>query len=216
MKTTIIFSLLAISLTLASTLCAQNPLTLGIKTGVNLSDYSKDIENNDIKVGYNAGVTVDYKLSKYLYILSGLEVTSKGTSIKDRNPLKGSSPEYAKDKITYNPLYLQLPIHVGYTIETIEDMVVIFHTGPYVACGVAGKVTKEIFRGDQKSKEKYDAFGSNGVLKRWDIGMGVGAGLEFKSISLNFGYDLGMLNATKGDSSIKNNTAHVSLGYRFQ
>lgn len=216
MKTEIKGIIVVILLLCATTLCAQTPLHFGVKAGINLSDYTNDIENNDIKVGYNAGLTATYRLSRSFYLMSGLEVASKGTRVKDINPLDEVIPtEYARDKVTYNPVYLQIPIHAGYRLRAATDMVVLFHTGPFVSYGVGGKITEEITRGDNYTKNRYDAFGKHGLLKRWDIGIGLGTGFAFREMSLNFGYDLGFLNAYKGDASIKNNTAHISVAYRF-
>lgn len=219
MKTNIRTILILISLMCTTSIAAQNPLHFGIKGGVNLSDYTKDIENNEMKVGYNAGVTVDYRINKMFYLVSGLEVASKGTKIKQHLfsdiPENSGYQNFGQLKSTYNPIYLQVPIHVGYRLHAAEDMAVLFHLGPFVSYGVGGKITEEVILNGEKTKTKADAFGKNGPLKRWDVGLGVGVGFAFQRYGVNFGYDLGFVDAYKGDGSIKNNTAHVSLSYRF-
>lgn len=216
MKTDIKGIIIVILLVCSTALDAQNPLRFSVKAGVNLSDYTNDIENNDIKAGYNAGLIATYRISRSFYLMSGLEVASKGTRVKDRNPTgEINATGYARNKASFNPVYLQVPIHAGYRLRAATDMVVLFHAGPFVSYGVGGKITEEITRGDNYTKNKYDAFGKHGILKRWDIGIGLGTGFAFQDLSLNFGYDLGFLNAYKGDASIKNNTAHVSVAYRF-
>lgn len=217
MKTNIRTILILLFTVCTTTVVAQNPLHFGIKGGVNLSDYTKDIENNDIKVGYNAGITVDYRFDKTWYVMSGIEVASKGTRVK-RNliPVDNEIPiTDFRQKMSYNPVYLQIPIHAGYRLYTTEDMAVLFHLGPFVSYGVGGKISNEVIVNGEKIKKKADVFGKNGSLKRWDVGLGIGVGLAFKEYAINFGYDLGFVDAHKGPESLKNNTAHISLSYRF-
>ena len=192
---------------------AQSPLTFGVKGGITISDYSNDIKNNGRKIGYNAGVTVDYQFSRYFYILSGLEVATKGSKIKDLYP---SDEAFSKIKEKYDPIYLQIPLHAGYTLRAAEDAAILFHGGPYLSYGVGGDITVEKYSNEGRARETYDAFGSKGVLNRWDFGIGLGIGFEHKGIAINFGYDLGILDIYKGEPNVKNNTANLSFAYRFR
>lgn len=215
MKTTT-RAILSLFLFFAIGLHGQNPLSISVKAGLNLSDYYGDIEDNDIKAGYNAGISVDYRLNKNFYILSGVEVTSKGTRVK-YNKLN-DTPEQASTLVRtkWNPLYLQVPLHAGYTVRAAEDMLILFHIGPYVSYGIGGKVTTKEKGNEQQSKTEYDAFGSDGLLKRWDVGLGIGAGFEFKGIGVNLGYDLGFLKQSRDkEYKLRNNVAHITFAYRI-
>lgn len=197
---------------------AQNPLTFGVKAGLNLSDYYGDLESNDIKLGYNVGLTMDYRLSKRVYLVSGIELTTKGTKVKSENtlvPLPQESNDITKIKESWNPLYLQVPLHIGYIVEADENMLILFHMGPYIAYGIGGKVTQKAYREEGATEIKSNIFGSNSRLKRWDTGIGIGAGFQFQKIGVNFGYDLGLLNVNQKYLKLKNNAAHISFAYRF-
>lgn len=198
---------------------AQNPLTFGVKAGLNLSDYYGDLESNDIKLGYNVGLTIDYRLTKKVYLVSGLELTSKGTKVKSENTLVAQPhdpSDITKIKESWNPLYLQVPLHIGYIVEADENMLILFHMGPYVAYGIGGKMTQKIYREEGIEEDKTNVFGDNSRLKRWDAGIGIGAGFQFQKIGVNFGYDLGLLNVNQKYLKLKNNAAHISFAYRFR
>lgn len=224
MKTILRLSLVLCFIFISTQIEAKNPFGVSVKAGVNLSDYySSKIENSSLKVGYNVGIAVDYRLSRNFYLLSGIEVTSKGTREKDditQVYLDGfdfSSPtDMHRYECIWSPLYLQVPLHVGYVVKAAEGMNFLFHLGPYASYGIGGNVKWKIIshEGEVIDRVNADAFGKDGVLKRWDVGLGLGVGFEVKGIGVNLGYDLGFL---RGNSAykLKNNTAHVSFAYRF-
>ncbi len=178
----------------------DNRLTLGVKGGINLSTLSmKDIPNPDSKVGFNLGLTVDYELGQRVYLLTGLEINTKGGKWK-----------LYELKASINQVYLQLPIHVGYKFEITESTKLVLHAGPYLAYGIGGKSKLE-FEGQE---EKEDTFGSDG-LKKFDVGIGLGFGVEFNQMCLGLGYDLGLYNISGEEESAKNRNFYLSIGYKF-
>ena len=192
---------IAVAILLGVNVNAQDkPLEFGVKAGVNLSNMTGDINNTDAKVGFNVGVTMDYALSPDLYLLTGLELTTKGFKYTEGDA-----------KITLNPMYLQLPVHVGYKLAVAEGTKVVFHAGPYVAYGIAGKATVK----NDLGKEKENVF-STGGLKEFDFGLGIGAGLEFGKIGVGLGWDFGLVNVWDADNvKVKNMNGYLSLGYKF-
>ena len=80
MRTILKFSLVIIALSLVVNVNAQEkPATFGVKAGMNLSTITGD-ETDDVKakIGFNVGVTLDYTLTSDLYLLTGLELSTKG------------------------------------------------------------------------------------------------------------------------------------------
>lgn len=191
MKTTLKTCLVAVALLIGINTYAQDkPVTFGVKAGVNLSNVSGDVDGSKAKVGFNAGVTLDYGFTSDVYLLTGLELTTKGFKIKDED---GSA----------NLMYLQLPVHVGYKLSIVEDTKIVFHAGPYVAYGIGGKTGGV----DSFGKDRFDAF---------DFGLGLGVGAEFGKIGVGLGYDFGLVNIIDaGGANIKNMNAYLTLGYKF-
>ena len=198
-------------------------ISFGVKAGLNLSSFGGDKEYKDMdsKLGFNAGLTLDYNIMGDLYLLSGLELTTKGAkeSYKD---------EYEDYTVTINPMYLQIPIHVGYKFELSEGMKFVVNAGPYFAYGLGGKIkTKEdgitgsidIFK-----DQDIDGFNIKG-MKRFDLGIGVGLGLEFGALKFGLGYDLGLLNPTPSYSDYEDyeesnekftlNNLYLTVGFKF-
>ena len=178
-------------------------ISFGVKGGVNLSNFGGDVEDLDSKIGFNVGLTLDYNIMENFYLLTGLELTSKG-----------AKESYEGNKATINAMYLQLPVHAAYKFDLSDGMKIVVNAGPYLAYGIGGKV-KEKYEGDSES---YDFFGDakEGYAKRFDFGIGVGLGLEFGSAKLGVGYDLGMANLYDSDDyKVNTNNLFVTVGYKF-
>lgn len=175
----------------------------GVKAGLNMSNFNGDVEDTKVKIGFNVGVTLDYALTdaRDWYLMTGLEYTTKGAKGKKVGDIKPS----------VNAAYLQLPVHVGYKFDVTEATRLSFHAGPYLAYGVNGK---------RKFKEgsaelSLDTFDDN-AYKRFDFGLGLGAGAEFGKIGVGLGYDFGLLNiADAKDVTIRNGNAYLTVGYKF-
>lgn len=208
------YYLIAAALLMALTGKAQDsPLTFGIKGGVNLSNFSDNVGDPKPKAGYQAGITLDCKITTDVYILTGLEVTNKGA--------KEKYMESDGEKITlkHKPLYLQLPVHAGYKMAVGESSRIVLHAGPYLAYGISGKLNE------------IDYFGDNGFAKRFDYGFGLGVGLEVGKFAFNVGFDSGLANivndviivdsngnvmsASDDSRKMKNQSSYFTLGYKF-
>ena len=194
--------MLLIGLVTSVSMSAQLPVSFGVKAGMNLSEIQK-IDDN-VKVGFNIGVTAEVSLPSSFYLMSGLEFTTKGT--KGKNTIIDASGPMSK--ATYNAMYLQLPIHAGYKLDLVPGTKLIFRAGPYLAYGVGGKVKWDI-----KNYGEHDMF--NDDSNRFDIGIGGAVGVEFlNKISVSLGADQGLTKIFK-DTSTKNRCAHISVGYKF-
>lgn len=187
--------LLAAALFLSVAISAQVPVSLGVKAGANLSNFSKG--GLDARFGFNAGLTADINFAPSMYVLTGLEFTMKGAKYKEGGA-----------KITHSPMYLQLPIHFGYKLEVMPGTNLVFRAGPYMAYGIAGKSKMEgagIF--------DYDRDFFSGGTKKFEVGLGGGVGAEFGKIGVTLGYDHALTKVW--DSGAKNHNAYLSLGYKF-
>lgn len=186
----------------------DNQFTFGVKAGVNMSNM--DIKHIDTKVkfGYNIGVTVDYAINQDWYILSGLQYTTKGTKI-----------DYSIFEAKLNAAYLQLPIHAGYKLEIAPETKLVFHAGPYFAYGINGKAKAST----NYFEELEDEWGIEGTGKsntfdtidRFDMGLGLGVGIEFGKFGLDLGWDYGLINIAKEDGTTRNGNAYLTVGYKF-
>lgn len=87
--------------------------------------------------------------------------------------------------------------------------------GLYYGLGIGGKIK------DKTSGEKADIFCDDGLLKRSDLGVRLGAGVVWKQMYFGLSYDIGCLNLAKdvltngGDGKLRNNCFSISVGYNF-
>lgn len=223
MKTTFRTCLVAIALLIGVNTYAQdNPITFGVKGGVNLSNFGGDgADGMDAKIGFNVGLTVDYALTQDLYLLTGLEFTMKGG--KDEGSVSMIHPDYGtisfSGKENDNPMYLQIPIHLGYKLAVTDATKIVFRAGPYVAYGIGGKTKVEgkfIKDGTTIDLDGDSDFFGKDMAKRFDFGLGLGVGAEFGKIGATLGYDFGLANiAPSGGGKVRNMNAYLTLGYKF-
>lgn len=201
----------------------EKALQFGVKAGANLSNFNGDVDDNKAKVGFNVGVTVDYALTSNLYLLSGLEFTTKGAKSQHTEVYvdEYENISFTNVKETVNLTYLELPVHIGYKLLVGQNTRIIFHGGPYIAYGLGGKYkTKYSAIYDD---EKEDSFGKN-ALKRLDFGLGAGAGVEFGQINVGLGYDFGLTNIARKyydsddqliNNKVRNMNGYLTVGYKF-
>lgn len=189
----------------------EEGLSFGVRAAVAFTDFSGSAsEGMDGVTGYGVGLFVEYTLPNNLYLLTGLDLIRKGA--------KGTETDDDEVyKLEANPLYLQIPLHAGYKVGLTEDLTLGVHAGPYVAYGISGKWKyKETYNG-QTEEEKWDFFGDEeeGGCKKFDMGLGIGADLNYQNFRFGLSYDWGLKNISRWDEKLKNRSFMVSVGYTF-
>lgn len=203
------FALIAVMMAVVTVASAQ--VGLGIKGGVNMSNfYGDELNDKNAKIGFNIGLAVDYDFAYNSAIQTGLFFTTKGAKYT-------ASEGSASAEATVNPMYLQLPVHYAYKLDVTPGTRIVFHAGPYAAYGVGGKTKFKGSLGDSSVKSGGDdVFGDNNLLKPFDAGLGLGVGSEFGAIVVDLGWDMGLVNISNSDNgNIKNQNAYLSVGYKF-
>ncbi|MFV0538732.1 MAG: porin family protein [Dysgonomonas sp.] len=197
--------LVIIGMIISTNVSAQLPVSFGVKAGLNLSEIQK--LEDDVRVGFNFGLTADLQLTDNFYLMSGLELTTKGAKGKDFSLADQQGVIYPDVKL--NALYLQLPIHAGYKLEVAPTIKLVFRAGPYLAYGISGKI-----KGEAGSKSLDIDFFDDGT-NRFDFGIGGAVGAEFgDKITVSLGADQGLTKIFK-DGDQKNRCANISVGYKF-
>jgi hypothetical protein len=195
---------------LAMVTVASAQMNLGVKGGVNMSNfYGDELDDNNVKIGFHVGLAADIDFAYNSAIQTGLYFTTKGSKYST------SFGEVSGD-LTVNPMYLQLPVHYAYKIDVSPGTRVVLHAGPYAAYGVGGKSKFSASVGDMSGEEESNVFGDDGFLKRFDAGLGLGVGAEFGPLLLDLGWDMGFVNIVdSSEGDLKNQNAYLSVGYKF-
>ena len=174
----------------------------GVRAGVNIASMT----NYNSKVGFHVGGTYRLQLlsDMPLFFEPGLELQFKGGKLTQ-----------AGVSSTLNLIYVEVPVMFAYRFRINDIGAIHPAVGPSFSFGVSGTL-KQSYMGQTQSG---DLFGSNGALKRGDVGFKFALGALLKSIYFGFGYDLSFVNLpknyTKGDPKIRNGSFYISAGYNF-
>ena len=169
------------------------------RVGMNFSNMTKDGEAKALP-GFNLGVGMDYGFSENWSLQSGLMISSKGWKYKEEG-----------EKMTFRPIYLDIPILAAYKFNISDNTKFVINAGPYLAFGLGGKakygdVDYKLFKSDE------------GDWKRFDLGIQYGIGLELSEHYLiNLTGQNGFIcpwDVDEGDKP-KNMTFSIGVGYRF-
>jgi len=225
MKTRLVFLALIFLISLPAVIgqsSEKGKISFAILGGINFQNLTgKDITGdkleNDMIIGYHAGLNVQMPLAGEIYFQPGLIFSTKGAK-----SINGSLTT------TYNISYIELPLNVVYK-GRLGNGYVLLGFGPYIAYAVGGKATSVLGDAEVKSDIEFQ----NSVeltypllatyLKAFDAGGNIFAGYETAGgIFLQLNAQLGMLKINpenawinNDESSLKNTGFGLSLGYRF-
>lgn len=204
-----------------------------VQGGLNLSNITKtndgQTEKNNTLTTFNVGIMNRFGLSKVVDFELGLLLAGKGS--KAETYFNGGN-DYVKSR--FNPLYIEMPLNLVVKAPLSSSVGAFFNAGPYVAVGVGGKSETESKIGPLTSTSSANIQFSNddpftssqedaayNKLKRFDYGLNVGGGLDFKKvlIKLNYGLGLTKINSTESNNSSndknKYRTFSISLGFKL-
>ena len=197
----IIITLCFVLTTLAG--MAQSPFSFHAKAGIGTSNFWGKHSNSETKMAYKVGVGVEYTLNRTWVVQSALEFVSIG----------------GKDEIGYvgnanmNELYLQLPVMMAARLHLGKDYHISLGFGPYIACGIGGKTSGEVFREYSDNGNyhfKLDTFGSmqnqNMGNIRFDTGIVIGLMFEYHKFMFGADVQLGLVKINKQINQMINST----------
>lgn len=166
------------------------------KVGMNMSNLSNS--EMDMKIGFQAGVGMEYAFSDMWSIRPSLMFTTKGAKAKEEGV-----------KITSTPMYLELPVMAAASFAVTENQNVVVKAGPYFAYGIGGK-NKASYEGESQKED----FFVDGV-KKFDAGIGVGVAYEINKFFVDLTGEFGLTKLTDGDKAPKNTNFTIGVGYKF-
>jgi hypothetical protein len=219
MKTRLISFVLILMLSVPLAI-AQNTdnakMSFAILGGINFQNLNgKDIVGdkleNDMTLGYHAGVNVQIPIGPQFFFQPGLLFTTKGA----KNP-NGTSIKLS---------YIELPLNLVYK-ALVGNGKFMLGFGPYIGYAIGGKVKPESGTAtDIEFKNVVETGDPTSVayFKALDAGGNIFAGYELASgIFLQLDTQLGMLKINPEDkrissdeSVVKNTGFGLSIGYRF-
>lgn len=221
------FSLILIFTLIGSMAFAQGPsdsrTSFAVLGGVNFqnwngTDASDNKLENDMIIGYHAGVNLQLPVAPQFYFQPGLLYTIKGA--------KNTEGVLTR---TYNLSYVELPLNFVYKAP-VGSGYFMLGFGPYVAYGIGGKATYEggdaSVENDIEFKKEVDSTDplTTVYVKPFDAGANLFFGYELPAgLFLQLNTQLGLLDINPTDNRIigdnksllKNTGYGLSLGFRF-
>ena len=221
----------------------EEGLTYQINAGMTISSLTNfNVKGDNYgggKVGAIVGFKADYVLPNAAgtYLSAGLDWAMKGSSHTDSAVDFGTNGKYdATTSVTTH--YLQIPIHVGFRYNLLEDIGFYGEFGPYFAMAVNSRFNYDIDADGSWTKdyephynalsEQTGAYQYLPYFQMWDFGLGFRVGAEYDNhYSLNIGMDWGISDLFRdkyrdkmSDNGLalgkpRNFSTYISLGYRF-
>lgn len=163
-----------------------------------MSNLNRAGERLNPKIGFNIGIMADFGFHSNMAIQSRLLFVTKGA--------KGEG------SLSIGANYLQLPVHFAYKVEVAPTTHVMLHAGPYITYGIGGKTKYD----EPHESVSYDTFGdAMSDFNPSDAGAGLGVGLDFGHFIIDLGWDMSLINIGKLGEDGKNESAYLSVGYKF-
>lgn len=208
--------------------------TFGVKAGLNMSKMT-EMDDAKMLMGFHVGATAEFDVMENFTVETGLILSTKG--VKFEKTVSQSLPGVGKFEATgttkTNPMYLEIPINAKYGFD-LGGKKLYVAAGPYLGFGIGGKdkkesdvkftwddgvsdaikeMTKKTYENQTGSSDSKIEWGDKG-MKRMDIGVNIGAGIEFGAIGVGIQYGLGLTEIAK-DSKVKNRVIGISVSYKF-
>src|SRR5690242_13429390 len=143
----------------------------GIKGGLNLTNmYVKDVSDENMKVGWNAGVFAKLPVTRGFSIQPELLYTNKGAKETYNNFIEG------KGEYRFNLNYIELPLLAVFNVAKNFNI----HAGPYASYLVGANI-KDL-KDDGTINNITDLKADN--FNRFDWGVAGGFGIDISNFTL--------------------------------
>lgn len=185
------------------TINAQNDLAFSVEAGLNFTKFTGDVDDCNMKPGFNVGVMVDVPFTDAIFLKSGLKYTQRGWKYKEGD---------YKEKENYG--CLQIPILASYHLALSDGIELQAAVGPYIGIALHGKYKVEE---DDWDYDEDIEFGDDGYIKRFDIGLVLpSVGVKFSNLYVGVSNELGLANLTgESDYKVHNYCFSINVGYTF-
>lgn len=164
----------------------------GLRLGFTSASIGGDYDL-DSRAGLTIGGIVGLKCSPSvpLFLESGLYYTEKGG--------KEGHVKVRED-------YLEIPFLMKYGFNVGGDVAILPYVGPTFGFGIAGKTKIDGL--------ETDTFDDNG-MKRFDVGIKLGCGVEWNMLYGELGYHWGVTNISDNELDAFNRAFYMNIGINF-
>jgi hypothetical protein len=180
----------------------------GIKGGVNLTNlYVDDVEDENMKVGLNAGVFVKLPVTRGFSIQPEVLYSSKGAKLRYNNV-------FGEGEYRYNLNYVEVPLLAVFNLGKNFNI----HAGPYAAFLASANIKRlDTESGDVDHIADLDT----DDFEKFDYGLTGGLGFDVDKFTLGARYNYGLNEigkdgiAGQATKNSKNSAFTFYIGFAF-
>lgn len=159
--------------------------------GMNYSSIRHSDMETSYLPGYFAGIEFTLKLDDNYYLKAQPQYTRVGTKFNS---------QHSSGKMKVN--YFKLPVKIRQYID-LSGTRFFIEGGPYASLGGSGKIET---KGDANSM----------YFRNIDFGLSAATGVDFESINICLGYDLGVYEiAEYSDYQVYNRNVFIMIGFKW-
>jgi hypothetical protein len=181
----------------------------GIKGGVNLTNmYVKDVSDENMKVGWNAGIYAKLPVTRGISIQPELLYTDKGAKENYNNFIEG------KGEYRFNLNYIELPVLAVFNVAKNFNL----HVGPYISYLASVNIKDANSDGTLNNVKDLNAED----FHRLDYGVAGGLGVDVANFTIGARYQYGLHEIGKSDNlsgaalkDSKNSAISLYIGFGF-
>jgi long-subunit fatty acid transport protein len=162
----------------------------GAKVGLNLSNFTGDVTDNSMKVGFQVGAFANIGVSEKFAVQPELVYSTAGAKFT------GGSNDLS---------YLNIPVMAQYKVADKFSL----EAGPQIGFLMSAKAKADSGGGSVDIKDS---------LNSTDFGFNVGAGYDVaENMNIGVRYTIGLSNILKdsGNTKVGNSNIALAFGYRF-
>ncbi len=201
------------SLAFAQTTSSSNPVTFGVKGGMNVSSLSKNegLDDQKSKIGFNAGVFANIPLAADFSIQP--EVIYNDLGAKSTRKTNFAGNEYRADYST-NLGYIAVPVMFQYNV--IPNLYL--EAGPEFGFLVSAKDKLKTSTNGNTNNSTTSTLNKDD-FQTFNFGIGIGAGYYFtQNLGITARYTAGVTDIFKNNNgdAVRNNVFQVGLAYKFK
>jgi opacity protein-like surface antigen len=198
----------ASTLAFAQQTTSSNPVTFGVKGGMNVSSLSKTegLDDQKSKIGFNAGVFANIPVATSFSIQPEVLYSQYGEK---------SDAKLGSTKISNSTKLDYITVPVMFQYNALPNLYL--EAGPEFGFMVSAKnKVKNESTGDSYTTDNY-----KDNLNTFNFGIGLGAGYYFTpNLGITARYVAGLTDIAKnrpsGSDAIRNNVFQVGLAYKFR
>ncbi len=203
--------------------------TFGLKAGYSASSFqgldlsSTDLDEKMIST-MHFGPTMEINLNKILSFETALLLVNKGEKRQSNESYRQIVGHHLKELTKLSYLQIPITIKIGHQFGDWKLYSTAGAYGSYAIKGMHNKIThneNNAFLISEGTAEGSNIkFGNNleegATIKKFDAGLTVGLGIEYKAYQFGLSYDHGLVEIYNYENlQTQNRSIHVSIGYRF-